>query len=287
MIDIPIVFAATGGIQTFVVPFTGSYIIEASGAQGGAGGGPGGRGARVRGTFFLYKGDTLQIAVGRQGTPGTTPHQAAGGGGGGTFVWKGALPAPLPARPMLAAGGGGGGNGGDGLITAEGGMGAAPGGREGRGGKSDPCNFHYSGGGGAGWLLGGDVGSSPTYCGGGTLWRGGVGANYCCNLGGSGGFGGGGGGAFLGHGSGGGGGFSGGGGGTQTGAWAGGGGSYNAGVDQVNTPGAHEGDGCVSICAVPASAVPAPRTDSLNPFEAAASARANGGTAGARDCVSL
>ena len=270
MSNAPIVFSATGRIQTYSVPGTGSYVIEASGAQGGAGGGPGGKGARVKGTFYLNKGDVLQIVVGGQGTAGTTPHQSAGGGGGGTFIWKGTTPLPLPEKPMLAAGGGGGGGGGGGLTCPDGGQGAARGGREGYGGESDPANFHYSGGGGTGWISGGDVGSSPTLCGGGTIWRGGAGANYCCNIGGYGGFGGGGGGAFIGQGSGGGGGFSGGGGGTQAGPHAGGGGSYNGGADQTNTPGVQVGDGYVSILAVPAIPPP-PFTNSFQPFDTAIS----------------
>lgn len=261
----PILFSATGALQTYAVPATGSYVIEAAGAQGGSGGGPGGRGARVKGTFYLNRGDILQIVAGLQGTAGTTPHQPAGGGGGGSFVWKGATSRPLPEKPMLAAGGGGGGDGGEGRAGVDGGDGAAPGGRNGQGGESDPANFHYSGGGGAGWLSGGDVGSTPTLCGGGTLWRGGAGANYCCNLGGTGGFGGGGGGAFIGNGSGGGGGFSGGGGGTQLGLGGGGGGSFNAGANPTNTPGFQTGDGCVTILPIPAP-TPFPLSNSFNPF---------------------
>jgi hypothetical protein len=262
----PVVFQANGSIQSYVVPATGHYLIAAAGAQGGPGGGPGGKGARLQGRFFLQEGDTLQIVVGRQGTAGTTPHRPAGGGGGGSFVWLGRIPAPLPTKPLLAAGGGGGGGGGDGGVGPDGGMGAAPGGRNGRGGTTDTVDFHYSGGGGAGWLLGGDAGSSPTFCTGGTLWQGGIGASFCRHRGGVGGFGGGGGGAFLGQGGGGGGGFSGGGGGTQNGPTAGGGGSYNAGVDQENTPGAQTGDGCVAILAVSATRAPRPLLGTFNPF---------------------
>ncbi len=265
-----VIFSATGQIQTFIAPATGSYVIEASGAQGGAGGGPGGKGARVRGTFQLEAGESLKIVVGRQGTAGTTPHQPAGGGGGGSFVWKGTAAWPLPDKPLLAAGGGGGGGGGDGVVTLDGGRGAVPGGRNGRGGASDAGNFRYSGGGGTGWRSGGEVGSTPTLCFGGSQWQGGTGADYCCNQGGSGGFGGGGGGSFLGHGSGGGGGFSGGGGGTQAGPDAGGGGSFNAGKNQTNLPGIQIGDGCVTITPVPEpNAIFRPRTSSLasaNPF---------------------
>ena len=103
----PVVFNATGMVQTYVVLATGSYVIEASGAQGGAGGGPGGKGARVEGTFELKAGEILQIVVGQQGTPGITPHEPEGGGGGGSFVWKGDVARPLPTRPLLVAGGGG------------------------------------------------------------------------------------------------------------------------------------------------------------------------------------
>ncbi len=273
-INAPIVFMAVGTIQSYVVPATGRYILEAAGAQGGPGGGPGGKGARVQGTFKLTEGDVLQMVVGQQGTAGTTPHQPAGGGGGGSFVWKSAtarlLPAGgggggggsfvwkgaaarlLPTRPLLVAGGGGGGNGGDGLITMDAARGDGPGGRNGQGGATDLGDFHYSGGGGTGWLTPGANGSAPTYCRGGSHWDGGMGADYSGNRGGNGGFGGGGGGAFIGSGSGGGGGYSGGGGGTQVGLGGGGGGSYIGGENQINTPGIQIGDGYISIVAVPA-----------------------------------
>ncbi len=246
-------FSASGTLQSFLVPVTGSYVIEASGAQGGEGGGPGGKGARVCGTFDLKAGDRLQVIVGMRGTAGFSAHQPAGGGGGGSFVWLGSARGALADMPLLAAGGGGGGNGSVGIITLDADMGAGFGGRNGHGGSADAGEFHFSGGGGTGWLSGGVAGSAPTYCFGGTHWRGGTGADYCGNLGGSGGFGGGGGGAFLGYGSGGGGGFSGGGGGTQTGPGGGGGGSCNRGRQQANSPGVQEGDGSVSIIAVSAA----------------------------------
>ncbi len=262
-----ITLSATGTIQSYVVPATGTYVIEAAGAQGGAGGGPGGKGARVRGNFRLQAGELLWIVVGCQGTSGTTPHHAAGGGGGGTFVWRSMVNFYQPSQPLLAAGGGGGGgggeggDGGDGVITMHGAKGAAPGGRDGEGGGTDARNYHYSGGGGGGWSSGGATGSAPTYCGGGKCWNGGAGADYCCNVGGTGGFGGGGGGSFLGHGSGGGGGYSGGGGGTQAGPAGGGGGSYNAGSSQENTPGVQQGDGYVSLLLVAVSDSTSPWTD--------------------------
>jgi hypothetical protein len=247
------VFAATGKLQSYVVPATGRYVIEAAGAQGGPGGGPGGKGARLRGVFELNAGDILQVVVGLRGGAGDSAHQPAGGGGGGSFVWKGGVLAPLPAKPMLAAGGGGGGSGGGGVVALDAGRGAVPGGRNGHGGSADAIAFHFSGGGGTGWLSCGASGSAPLYCAGGTHWSGGAGADFCGNRGGDGGFGGGGGGAFLGCGAGGGGGFSGGGGGTQIGPSAGGGGSFNGGRQQINTGGVQEGHGFVSIMAATAA----------------------------------
>lgn len=270
----PTVFSALGKIQYYVVPVLGRYIIEASGAQGGAGGGPGGKGARARGTFDLEEGDVLQIVVGERGSSGITPHQPAGGGGGRSFVWKGLgnrlVPDAgggggggsfvwkfdrtrlYPAQPLLVAGGGGGGNGGDGVVSRDAPDGAAPGGRNGHGGEAVQAGFHYSGGGGAGWLSGGAKGSAPTYCAGGAHWAGGAGTSYYGHQGGNGGFGGGGAGSFIGCGSGGGGGYSGGSGGTQDGPGGGGGSSYNAGDDQINTPGVQTDDGCVTIMVKPA-----------------------------------
>ena len=49
------------GIQIWTVPATGSYTIEAYGAQGG--GDYGGKGARIIGTFNLSSGDVLKILV--------------------------------------------------------------------------------------------------------------------------------------------------------------------------------------------------------------------------------
>jgi len=254
MSDARIMFTGTGAIQTYVVPSTGNYVIEAAGAQGGIGGGPGGKGARVRGTFHLTAGEVLQIVVGLQGAPGSAGDQPAGGGGGGSFVWKGLLSLPVPVRPLLAAGGGGGGNGSDGVVTVEAAGGMGRGGLCGYGGSTDYGDYHYSGGGGTGWRSNGAMGSSPTFCRGGTRWTGGQGADFNGQRGGSGGFGGGGGGSIQGCGSGGGGGYSGGGGGTEAGPGGGGGGSYNAGLHQNNVPGVQLGNGLVSLIPVVPSA---------------------------------
>lgn len=263
-------FDATGNLQLYIVAESGSYLLEAAGAQGGGEGvARGGRGAYLRGYFYLTAGDIVHLVVGQRGQSGMTvpervddpalitslpsnPQLArGGGGGGGTFIWKGTMNGSLPAWPLLAAGGGGGGGngpGGDGLISIDASRGEGPGGRNGRGGATSPEMFYYTGGGGAGWHGPGLSGAAPTYCQGGGQWAGGQGANFGGYLGGHGGFGGGGGGSFFGAGAGGGGGFSGGeGGGGRVDSAGGGGGSYNGGRKQLNTPGYQSGDGFASI----------------------------------------
>lgn len=251
------VFSGTGTVQTYVVPVTGNYIIEAAGAEGGPAAGRGGKGARIKGAFNLTQGEVLRIVVGRQGAPGSTSPKSTGGGGGGSFVWKSDVALPLPAKPMLVAGGGGGGasaaHGSNGAVEMDVASGAGLSGRCGYGGATNFVDFSYSGGGGTGWRSSGKIGSAPTHCYGGTRWIGGNGANYCDHHGGTGGYGGGGGGSIMGDGSGGGGGYSGGRGGTQNGPAGGGGGSYNAGTHQDNAPGVQAGDGYVTIVAVPAA----------------------------------
>ena len=251
------VFSGTDTVQTYVVPVTGNYIIEAAGAEGGPASCLGGRGARIKGVFNLTQGEVLRIVVGRRGSPGSASPKSTGGGGGGSFVWKSDVALPLPAKPILVAGGGGGGAssvpGGDGAVEMDVASGAGLSGRCGYGGATNFVDFSYSGGGGTGWRSSGKIGSAPTHCFGGSRWIGGNGANYCDHEGGGGGYGGGGGGSIMGDGSGGGGGYSGGRGGTQNGPAGGGGGSYNAGTHQDNAPGFQRGDGYVTIASVPAS----------------------------------
>ena len=97
------------GIQRWAVPYTGDYRIEAIGAAGGYDRGYSrysrsgryrGRGARMIGTFYLFKGETIQILVGQQG--GINRNYYSSGGGGGTFVVRGSN------TPLIIAGGGGG-----------------------------------------------------------------------------------------------------------------------------------------------------------------------------------
>ena len=102
------------GKQEWIVPFTGTFQVEACGASGGKGfaqsmaAANGGRGAKINGTVMLEKGVKLVILVGQKGLSSNGGHP--GSGGGGTFV----VYSPQ-MRPLLVAGGGGGGYCVDGL----------------------------------------------------------------------------------------------------------------------------------------------------------------------------
>ena len=91
------------GIQRWVVPATGTYTLDAYGAQGAAGDPSyvGGRGAYVSGEFNLTAGTLLDIAVGQMGSGQSS--NSNGGGGGGSFIVVDSTNTPL-----LIAGGGGG-----------------------------------------------------------------------------------------------------------------------------------------------------------------------------------
>ena len=95
----------SSGIQQWTVPYTGNYRIEAIGAAGGYDTGKEstqyrGRGARMIGTFSLYKGDIILILVGHEG--GINYDYSGSGGGGGTFVVR------ESNTSLIIAGGGGG-----------------------------------------------------------------------------------------------------------------------------------------------------------------------------------
>ena len=241
-------FNAVGSCQNYTVPVTGTYVLEAAGAQGGASayGGSGGLGAKLRGEFSLTQGQIVQVVVGAR-PQGPRGQYDGGAGGGGTFAFVGSSCTTLPALPLLVAGGGGGGSG-SGATTAQNGLnGAAPGGTNGAGGSASGTNFYYTAGGGTGWLSGGSNGSSPTYAGGGQRWYGGRGTSYSGAYGSWGGFGGGGAAGEQSTAGGGGGGYSGGGGGSQTLASGGGGGSYNNGANPLNTSAIQTGHGYLTI----------------------------------------
>lgn len=242
------------GIQTWIVPMTGKYVITAKGASGAngtcqsncAGWSRGGNGARITGSFTLKKGTQLRLLVGQQGST-TISTESPGGGGGGSFVTF------TNSTPLIIAGGGGGGG-----ITAQGiqrdgepgqesGNGSRYGGSNGQGGqrydiqtKSLSPGFFSSAG--AGLLTDGDAigGETPkSFINGG---KGGRGTS-------EGGFGGGG--FALAYSPGGGGGYSGGGVMLDNNiGLAGGGGSFNAGYDQLNIQGTNRGDGQIVISLV-------------------------------------
>lgn len=233
----------TGTIQTWTVPYTGTFTIEAWGAQGGtANGYTGGKGARMRGDFALTAGQTIKILVGQQGIGGTNSQAThySGGGGGGTFVQN-----QTTNTLLIAAGGGGGGyyysgytgNGLDGVTTTNGtaGQGGQAGGTGGGAGtcSNSGCSSGYNTDGttsSQSFLNGGAGGLMMTSWGDYSLY---------------GGFGGGGGAGLP---AGGGGGYSGGGGGSwSTQGAGGGGGSYNNGTNQSNTAGVKTGHGQVII----------------------------------------
>ncbi|GDX81711.1 hypothetical protein LBMAG42_35220 [Deltaproteobacteria bacterium] len=243
----------SAGIQEWEVPTTGSYIIEAWGAQGFAGdpSRSGGLGAYATGTFSLTAGDVLYIVVGQKGTGGVN----SGGGGGGSFVVNSA------GSPLVVAGGGGGTrlsvyqNGCDGRSSTYGGYGSSSSPTSlcgvkttslGLGGVVSGTSW---GSGGAGFS--GNGASESTYSAswggqGGKSWSngmlGGVGNAGCGRA--DGGFGGGGSGNGC-YGGGGGGGYSGG----DGGRLAGGGGSYidSSGTATSSTAAVKSGHGAVTI----------------------------------------
>jgi len=92
-----IVFSYTGSIQDYVIPTTGTYSIEAWGAQGGSGNTDadiGGYGAYLDAVFSLTAGTDLKIVVGGAGSTGDFDGYWGGGGGGGSFIYTGAVPEP-------------------------------------------------------------------------------------------------------------------------------------------------------------------------------------------------
>ena len=161
----------SGGVQTWTVPATGQYSIEAWGAAGGTqlygNDFPGGRGAKLRGTFSLTAGQTLRILVGQMGenTRASNQDNAAPGGGGGSFVWNSA-----GNTLLIAAGGGGGGGRQDNGSNTDANTGTSGnrahsndnGGSGGNGGRPNAGGSSYWAGGGCGWLTDGTGGNNGT-----------------------------------------------------------------------------------------------------------------------------
>ena len=261
---------AVGGIQSWIVPYSGTYTVEAAGAKGGDGGGNNpGKGALQIGDFELQAGTNLKVVVGQVGSlskQGCCWKYGCSGGGGASWVYTDAN-ADLPL--LIAAGGGGHaenataghGSATTGANAATGGSGTSgSGGNGGNGGSAGPTSHSYSpGAGGAGWLTNGQTAPTIRNPGGkgGKAPRNGAeggfgthnnyGAEHC-----SGGFGGGGAGSDNTGAGGGGGGFNGGGGGRNYaggGSWGagGGGGSYNGGANQSNQGGTNDSHGYVTV----------------------------------------
>ncbi|KAH3756016.1 hypothetical protein Pelo_8144 [Pelomyxa schiedti] len=156
----------SGGIQRWIVPFSGMYKFTAIGASGGDAknfGAKGGRGAVVTSFLAIEEGAVIAILVGQGGET----RARNGGGGGGTFVWEHGS-----GNILICAGGGGGGstsNGQDASLTRNGTHGnrlSSGGGTGGGGGEPQPTSMDSKtgptiwAGGGAGWISNGCAGST-------------------------------------------------------------------------------------------------------------------------------
>jgi hypothetical protein len=243
-----VTFAATGGVQTYIVPDgVKQIVVTANGAQGGSVSGSGfltaqgGQGARVQTTLTVTPGEVLSVYVGKSGTAslGTSPQGAGGGWNGGGAVTPGNLGGSGGGATDLRRGGskllvaGGGGGSGYGDSRSNGGGGGAPDGQSGSTGSSAP-------GAGGTQTAGGSFGGS--------LGQGGR-NNANSSGGGGGGY------------------YGGGGGGTGTGASGGGGGGSSwvtsAGTMATTmTAASNSGDGTLTIA--PALAYAAPVLDGSN-----------------------
>lgn len=120
-------FNFTGGVQTFIAPASGTYLLEVWGAQGGKNTfypkSASGKGGYANGYVTLEEGESLLVHVGGAGTNSTTDgdvgttHRAGGwngggygiaggaGGGGATDVRRGGT--TLEDRIIVAGGAGG------------------------------------------------------------------------------------------------------------------------------------------------------------------------------------
>ena len=142
----PYNFSYTGRVQTWTVPYTGTYRLEVWGAQGGDGDATGGRGGYAKGDKYLTAGTRLYIVVGGQGgdqnsgriayggfngggDSGTTKSgsvsEEGGGGGGATHIAtrSGELSSlsGYTSSVLIVAGGGGGGGPWNGCTGGSGG----------------------------------------------------------------------------------------------------------------------------------------------------------------------
>jgi len=106
----PETFEYTGAVQTFTVPRTGTYTLEAWGAAGGKGTTVGAYGGYAKAQFNLSIGDVLYIYVGGKGGDGGASTSTIGGAGGnGGWNGGGAGGASYTSSDGWKGGGGGGG----------------------------------------------------------------------------------------------------------------------------------------------------------------------------------
>jgi hypothetical protein len=274
------------GIQSWVVPSTGTYEITAAGAVGGATpSASGGKGRVITSQISLTQGETIKIIVGQTGGRLQFTTGYSGGGGGGSFVVRSTGNAAL----LIAGGGGGAAQGNATYVSTQNGVDAAlynatagtagtgyPGGTPGSGGTNGGGGGSGSGGGsgGGGFTGSGDKngwGGDPGF----SFTNGGNGGSNIMGSGTStlnifGGFGGGAGaGAHTNYeaDSGGGGGYSGGGGGGYRVGAGGGGGNFVTGTYVSNS--LNSGVGYVTIAVAVAPDTTPPTFTSSSSFSAA------------------
>lgn len=103
-------FKGTGEVQTFTAPRTGTYTLEAWGAEGGSGTTVGAKGGYAKADFNLSIGDVLYIYVGGKGGDGdASTSTIRGAGGEGGWNGGGAGGASYTSSGGWKGGGGGGG----------------------------------------------------------------------------------------------------------------------------------------------------------------------------------
>ncbi|WP_257142815.1 glycine rich domain-containing protein [Bacillus toyonensis] len=202
-------FQYTGNVQSFTVPYTGTYKLTTWGAQGGdnsfetfpGNSDQGGLGGYAEGEVSLTKGETIYVVVGGQGENAVNDENKGGYNGGGDSSWGSGgggathiatvdgLLASLSnnTSAILIVAGGGGGVAGGGKSDRDGGYAGGPSygnnkmATQTNGysfGQGEPVSIEgfYSGGGGGGWY-GGYYGTEKifkSYGGGGSSYIGGA-----------------------------------------------------------------------------------------------------------------
>jgi hypothetical protein len=194
-------FDYTGDVQSYTVPLTGTYKLEAWGAVGGYDTGRGGYGGYSYGMVKLTQNNVLYITIGGKGNGGTASgggyngggdaggKGSSGGGGGATSITaqnRGTLYAFGSYRSevyIVAGGGGGGGNSYQPIIGGYGGGLTGGSGYNCLGanqtsgyafGQGQDCDTNADGGGGGGGWFGGDAATADGGGAGGSGYIGGV-----------------------------------------------------------------------------------------------------------------